>query len=65
MVFCELYFNLEILFLVIGTSSSQERTEDGEEDAWTVWGRVVNDWDTYFKKRNQFVKVHINITFLK
>nr|CAD7196638.1 unnamed protein product [Timema douglasi] len=39
-----------------GTSSSQERTEDGEEDAWTLWGRVSNDWENFWKKRNQFVR---------
>jgi len=40
-----------------GTSSSQERTEDGEEDNWTLWGRVSNDWDNFWKKRNSFVRV--------
>lgn len=42
-----------------GASSSQERgPEDGggEEDLWTLWGRVVNDWDNFWKKRNQLVK---------
>ncbi|KAJ4448932.1 ecotropic viral integration site [Periplaneta americana] len=42
--------------LTSGTSSSQERTEDGEEDNWTLWGRVSNDWDNFWKKRNTFVK---------
>jgi hypothetical protein len=40
-----------------GNSSSQERTEDGEEDNWTLWGRVSNDWDNFWKKRNSFVRV--------
>ncbi|XP_067012573.1 ecotropic viral integration site 5 ortholog isoform X2 [Anabrus simplex] len=42
--------------LTSGTSSSQERAEDGEEDAWTVWGRVSNDWENFWKKRNPFVR---------
>lgn len=42
--------------LTSGTSSSQERTEDGEEDNWTLWGRVSNDWENYYKKRNSFVR---------
>lgn len=42
-----------------GTSSSQDRTEDGEEDAWTIWGRVVSDWDNFFKKKNQYVRVRL------
>jgi hypothetical protein len=40
-----------------GTSSTQERNEDGEEDIWTLWGRVSNDWDNFWKKRNSFVRV--------
>ncbi|CAB3384380.1 Hypothetical predicted protein [Cloeon dipterum] len=40
-----------------GASSSQERNGDeGEEDSWTVWGQVANDWDNCWKKRNQFVR---------
>ncbi|XP_052131622.1 ecotropic viral integration site 5 ortholog isoform X3 [Frankliniella occidentalis] len=42
--------------LTSGTSSSQDRTEDAEEDAWTIWGRVVSDWDNFFKKKNQYVR---------
>ncbi|XP_075228450.1 ecotropic viral integration site 5 isoform X2 [Lycorma delicatula] len=42
--------------LTSGTSSSQERAEDGEEDAWTVWGRIVNEWESYYKKRNSYVR---------
>ncbi|XP_044734011.1 ecotropic viral integration site 5 ortholog isoform X2 [Chrysoperla carnea] len=41
--------------LTSGTSSSQERGED-EEDLWTIWGRVVNDWDNCWKKRNAWVR---------
>lgn len=40
-----------------GTSFSQERNEDGEEDIWTLWGRVSNDWDNFWKKSNSFVRV--------
>ncbi|PNF40913.1 hypothetical protein B7P43_G14970, partial [Cryptotermes secundus] len=42
--------------LTSGTSISQERNEDGEEDIWTLWGRVSNDWDNFWKKRNSFVR---------
>jgi len=43
--------------LTSGTSSSQDRNaDDGEEDVWSVWGRVVNDWDTTYKKKTAFVK---------
>jgi hypothetical protein len=52
---------LTIFVMVPGTSSSQERTEDGEEDNWTLWGRVSNDWDNYYKKRNSFVRVRCSL----
>ncbi|XP_049809443.1 ecotropic viral integration site 5 ortholog isoform X1 [Schistocerca nitens] len=43
--------------LTSGTSSSQERNEDGgEEDVWSLWGRISNDWENYWKKRNPFVR---------
>ena len=52
---------LMICVMIPGTSSSQERTEDGEEDTWTLWGRVSNDWDNYCKKRNSFVRVRCSM----
>lgn len=42
--------------LTSGTSSSQDRADDGEEDQWSLWGRLVNDWESHWKKRNQFVR---------
>lgn len=44
--------------LTSGTSSSQERncTDDGEEDLWSIWGRVVNDWDNNYKKKTNYIK---------
>ncbi|KAK9877848.1 hypothetical protein WA026_020080 [Henosepilachna vigintioctopunctata] len=41
-----------------GASSTQDRSEYGgfEEDLWTVWGRIVNDWDNSWKKHNAQVK---------
>lgn len=46
---------------VTGTSSSQDRNcaDDGEEDAWSVWGRVANDWETTYRRKTAFVKVTI------
>ncbi|XP_073973180.1 ecotropic viral integration site 5 isoform X9 [Rhodnius prolixus] len=40
-----------------GTSLSQERErpEDGEEDTWSVWGRIANDWDAK-KKNSAYIK---------
>lgn len=36
-------------------TSSQDRTEDGE-DLWTLWGRIVTDWETYWKKQNAQIR---------
>lgn len=46
-----------MIILVAGTSSTQDKTEDGgEEDLWVTWGRIVNDWEIYWKKQNSLVK---------
>ncbi|KAF2900502.1 hypothetical protein ILUMI_05682 [Ignelater luminosus] len=43
--------------LTSGTSSTQDRTEDGgEEDLWSVWGGIVNNWEVSWKKYNQQVR---------
>ncbi|GFY31270.1 ecotropic viral integration site 5 ortholog [Trichonephila clavipes] len=38
------------------SKQSANTEEDKEEDVWQVWGSVVNEWETYFKKKNSFVK---------
>ncbi|XP_065213139.1 ecotropic viral integration site 5 ortholog isoform X2 [Planococcus citri] len=42
--------------LTSATSSSHDRGEESEEDLWSVWGHIVNDWDNYMKKKNNLVK---------
>uniref|UniRef100_A0A1B6C0N9 Rab-GAP TBC domain-containing protein n=2 Tax=Clastoptera arizonana TaxID=38151 RepID=A0A1B6C0N9_9HEMI len=44
--------------LTSGTSSNIEKNcgEDGEEDLWSIWSQVVNDWDTIYKKKTNFIK---------
>ncbi|XP_008191344.2 ecotropic viral integration site 5 ortholog isoform X2 [Tribolium castaneum] len=43
--------------LTSGTSSTQDRAEDcGEEDLWTTWGRIVNDWENNWKKQNAQIR---------
>ena len=41
-----------------GTSAelSVEAGNSTEEERWSLWGKVVNDWETY-RKRTAFVKV--------
>ena len=51
--------NTSQISVTSGTSSGQgqDSTAEPEEDAWVVWGRVVNEWDFYWKKKQQQVKV--------
>ncbi|XP_063393734.1 ecotropic viral integration site 5 ortholog isoform X2 [Cydia fagiglandana] len=46
--------------LASGTSSSYEPEGrvggNGEEDLWSTWGRIVNNWETEWKRKNQFVR---------
>jgi len=42
----------------ISNKSSDEQmvTASGEEDLWTTWGKLLNEWDSNFKKNNNTVK---------
>lgn len=46
----------------VATSSSHEAeprvstSSNGEEDLWGVWGRIVSNWETEWKRRNQYVR---------
>ena len=40
---------------------SDKGTEETEEDLWITWGRIVNEWDTYWKKKNQVVRVSLEM----
>ncbi|XP_075991374.1 ecotropic viral integration site 5 isoform X3 [Anticarsia gemmatalis] len=31
-------------------------SSNGEEDLWGVWGRIVSNWETEWKRRNQYVR---------
>jgi hypothetical protein len=47
---------------VTSGSSSQDnnnKTEEkeSEEDLWLHWGKIINEWDTWAKKRAPQVKV--------
>ena len=33
----------------------------GEEDLWTLWGKIINEWDTFGKKKLPTIKVQILI----
>merc|ERR1719186_2459688 len=44
----------------ISTNSGEDQTvdqaESGEEDLWTTWGKVLNEWDSSGKKKLPMVK---------
>eukprot|EP00090_Calanus_glacialis_P009131 TRINITY_DN174_c0_g1_i2.p1 TRINITY_DN174_c0_g1~~TRINITY_DN174_c0_g1_i2.p1 ORF type:complete len:832 (-),score=235.75 TRINITY_DN174_c0_g1_i2:254-2749(-) len=42
----------------ISTKSSDEQivAESGEEDLWTTWGKLLNEWDSNYKKNTNIVK---------
>ncbi|CAH2103511.1 unnamed protein product [Euphydryas editha] len=49
--------------LTSATSSSYEEGQggskvgsNGEEDLWSLWGRLVSNWETEWRRRNQFVR---------
>ncbi|XP_043195541.1 ecotropic viral integration site 5 ortholog-like isoform X1 [Amphibalanus amphitrite] len=41
---------------VTSSGQGQDSTAEPEEDAWVVWGRIVNEWDLHWKKKQQQVK---------
>ncbi|CAH0716119.1 unnamed protein product, partial [Brenthis ino] len=45
--------------LASATSSSHDEARvgsNGEEDLWSLWGRLVSNWETEWRRRNQFVR---------
>lgn len=46
----------------VASGASQQSSaalDDESEDVWVLWGRMVNEWDTYIKKKNAFVKEQV------
>ncbi|CAH0716114.1 unnamed protein product, partial [Brenthis ino] len=45
--------------LASATSSSHDEARvesNGEEDLWSLWGKLVRNWETEWRRRNQFVR---------
>lgn len=40
-----------------GGSTGGTQSQDPEEDLWGQWGRLVNDWETWQKKKSLQLKV--------
>jgi len=43
---------------------SDKGSEETEEDLWITWGKIVNEWDSYWKKKNQLVRVIFRFFFI-
>lgn len=58
----ELYLSSVFENLSLATSSSHEVETrptpgtNGEEDLWSLWGRLVSNWESEWKRRNQWVR---------
>ncbi|XP_022832274.1 ecotropic viral integration site 5 ortholog isoform X6 [Spodoptera litura] len=58
----EFYISCVLENLSLATSSSHDaegrvtNSANGEEDLWSLWGRIVSNWETEWKRRNQFVR---------
>ncbi|OCT82857.1 ecotropic viral integration site 5 protein-like isoform X1 [Xenopus laevis] len=42
--------------LVSSSSASSNLSHHQEEDAWLLWGRIVNDWEEVYKKKEKPIK---------
>ncbi|KAG8436729.1 hypothetical protein GDO86_007716 [Hymenochirus boettgeri] len=42
--------------LVSSSSASSNLSHHQEEDAWLLWGRIVNEWEEVFKKKEKQIK---------
>ncbi|KAM4023019.1 ecotropic viral integration site 5 protein homolog isoform 3-T4 [Anomaloglossus baeobatrachus] len=43
--------------LVSSSSASSNLSHHQEEDAWLLWGRIVNEWEEVYKKKEKQIKV--------
>ena len=43
-----------------GGSTGAPALQDPEEDLWGMWGRLVNDYDNWNKKKNPQLRVRPN-----
>ncbi|XP_065160429.1 ecotropic viral integration site 5 ortholog isoform X2 [Atheta coriaria] len=43
---------------VTSGTSCADRGEDGE-DLWALWGQMISEWDTYWKKQNAQVREYV------
>ena len=42
------------------TSGSMSFQENAEEDLWGLWGKIINEWETWSKKKQPQLKVNVD-----
>ncbi|KFP01215.1 EVI5-like, partial [Calypte anna] len=46
---------------LVSSSSASSNLSHLEEDTWILWGRIVNEWDEWRKKKEKLLKVRMRI----
>lgn len=44
---------------LVSSSSASSNLSHLEEDSWILWGRLVNEWEDVYKKKEKHIKVFI------
>lgn len=44
---------------LVSSSSASSNLSHLEEDTWILWGRIVNEWDEWRKKKEKLLKVRM------
>ena len=42
-----------------GSMMSDQFQENAEEDLWVLWGKIINEWETWSKKKQPQLKVKV------
>ncbi|NXG79625.1 EVI5L protein, partial [Baryphthengus martii] len=48
---------------LVSSSSASSNLSHLEEDTWILWGRIVNEWDEWRKKKEKLLKVRPELVF--
>ena len=43
-------------------SSSTNGMANSEEELWLLWGKIINEWEVYTKRKASQVKVRLHVT---
>lgn len=49
---------------LVSSSSASSNLSHLEEDTWILWGRIVNEWEEWRRKKDKLLKVGIQRPFL-